>query len=491
MTIQESERAQLRHEVRRAIASDSVASGERYDNPQIVSLPRDAFQPPSLIYKTAPDMYSELSELLLEAWDLNEQFVGERLIETMVHLSFADLHRPLITRLQKWCETYFLRRLQKDNSRDKGNPIATCERLVQECQRILLGGRDSGATIASKILAECVSYTRWFVHERIGRPFVMDHIRRLSESEWGRGVLRNRRDDLQDLISEELDFGNLLTEVAETIDSAWLTRRAADTADGLHTQLRHLVDDIQQMRPFLVRNFRAEKTILKLSDQLCVAFDWTIGMMIGMILHGETVSELQGLIARRECASPLLYLNRDGLLADYRNPWRTSTDLGDVGITTGLHVNLYLLERFHEKLFSFYDQIDFEAIRRRLEQANEAELDEEELSVSCQDLAVEANYEDVQEVASPTKLRLRIEPLRLQRLLKVLEEDLGCEVARGKGSEITLYRPGGRKYVLGGHAADYAVPVYVVKPLLSRLGIQPSEWIAACQKNGRARRRPR
>lgn len=242
------------------------------------------------------------------------------------------------------------------------------------------------------------------------------------------------------------------------------------------------------MRPFLVRNFRAEKTILRLSDRLCVAFEWSIGMVIGSLFHRATVSELQGLIARRECPTPVLYMNRDGLLSDERNLWRTTVDLGAVGNTSGLLVNLYLLELFHEKLFGFYDQIDFEAIRQRLGQADKAELDEEELSVSCQDLAAESPYEDVPEVAAATKLRLRVEPLRLQRLLKVLEEDLGCEVARGKGSEITVYRPGGRKFVLGGHAADYAVPVYVVKPLLSRLGIRPSEWIAACQKNGRPSR---
>ena len=433
-------------------------------------------------------MYSELAELLLEAWELNEQFVGEHLLETEVHLVFADLNRPLITRLQRWCETYFLRRLQRDNPRDNGNPIATYERLVQECRQILLGGREPSATIASTILTQCFGYTRWFVYERIGRPYVADRIRHLSESEWGRRVLRNQLRDLQDVISEERDFGNLLAEVAETIDSAWLTQRAADTADGLRTQLRQLVDDIQQMRPFLVRNFRAEKTILRLSDRLCVAFEWSIGMVIGSLFHGATVSELQGLIARRECPTPVLYMNRDGLLSDERNLWRTTVDLGAVGNTSGLLVNLYLLELFHEKLFGFYDQIDFEAIRQRLGQADKAELDEEELSVSCQDLAAESPYEDVPEVAAATKLRLRVEPLRLQRLLKVLEEDLGCEVARGKGSEITVYRPGGRKFVLGGHAADYAVPVYVVKPLLSRLGIRPSEWIAACQKNGRPSR---
>ena len=78
----------------------------------------------------------------------------------------------------------------------------------------------------------------------------------------------------------------------------------------------------------------------------------------------------------------------------------------------------YTFSNFPVKVIWLLRSDRFEAIRQRLGQADKAELDEEELSVSCQDLAAESPYEDVPEVAAATELRLRVEPLRLPRLSK-------------------------------------------------------------------------
>lgn len=331
-------------------------------------------------------------------------------------------------------------------------------------------------------------YTDWFLCERFTKPHTADRLALLAKNkEWCRTQAKNIG-LIQELVSRIVDLDDLLAEIAETIDPAWLEQWSADTAEDLRTAIKYLVDEIQQMRPFLVRNFRCEKTILKLSDELCLAFDWAVGMAIGVISNAPTVDKLREVTVRREsCFPPELYLDHEGLLSDSRMPWRTTADIGVVGSTTALHINLYVLELFHEKLLSFYDKIDFEAIRRRLRQADKTDLDDEELGITCQDLTEAESLDEPPDDIGQPKPRIRIGPLRLQRLLIVLQEDLGCEVSQGKGSEIRVYRPGGRIYVLGHHKADYAVPVPVVRALLSRVGIGAREWIAACHRNGRIR----
>jgi hypothetical protein len=88
----------------------------------------------------------------------------------------------------------------------------------------------------------------------------------------------------------------------------------------------------------------------------------------------------------------------------------------------------------------------------------------------------------VGEGATPTEtVRPRVprRPLRAARRLAVLEGKLGCEVRQGKGSEVTVARPGGKKFVLGHHGPNPEVPWPVLRRLLGRLAIPPAEWLRA------------
>ena len=78
---------------------------------------------------------------------------------------------------------------------------------------------------------------------------------------------------------------------------------------------------------------------------------------------------------------------------------------------------------------------------------------------------------------SSTTRRRPIRSVRLQRLLSLLSDRFGCEVRQGHGSEITVYRRGGRKWTLGCHKRDAHVPSEVVANLLKRVGIGLDEWL--------------
>jgi hypothetical protein len=61
-------------------------------------------------------------------------------------------------------------------------------------------------------------------------------------------------------------------------------------------------------------------------------------------------------------------------------------------------------------------------------------------------------------------------------LLNFLADCFGCEVRQGKGSEVTVYRQGGRIFTLGHHGSNDEVSSVMVKRLLKRLEIGLVEW---------------
>jgi HicA toxin of bacterial toxin-antitoxin, len=64
-------------------------------------------------------------------------------------------------------------------------------------------------------------------------------------------------------------------------------------------------------------------------------------------------------------------------------------------------------------------------------------------------------------------------------LLNFLADCFRCDVRQGKGSEVTVYRPGGRTFTLGHHGTNDEVSTVMVKRLLKRLGIDVEEWLQA------------
>ena len=49
----------------------------------------------------------------------------------------------------------------------------------------------------------------------------------------------------------------------------------------------------------------------------------------------------------------------------------------------------------------------------------------------------------------------------------------------GKGSEVVIYRPGGRNFRLGHHKRNDYVRATIIKDILSRVGVSFGEWLDA------------
>ena len=69
--------------------------------------------------------------------------------------------------------------------------------------------------------------------------------------------------------------------------------------------------------------------------------------------------------------------------------------------------------------------------------------------------------------------------LRFTRFIASLRDKFACEVQQGKGSEVTLYRIGGKKCLIGHHGGNDPVYQIQVKKILKQLGISLVEWCEA------------
>ena len=255
--------------------------------------------------------------------------------------------------------------------------------------------------------------------------------------------------------------------------------------DALRARLRELVADIQEMRPFLLRGFRPEKASVNLGDDVLVAWDWSLRYGIASLIAGTTVEDIQRAMATRS-AQLWVTVGRDGLLLDAHNPWVTTATIAAREGDRWLPENFLVLELMHEKLFELYDRIDFGRIRLRSGVAAEDDADDEAIALSVRDLAAAEADDGADEyhgepgpAADRPSATRRIRPLRSRRLLNLLANFFGCEVRPGKGSEVTVYRPGGRIYILGHHGSNDEVSSVVVTRLLKRLEIGRQEWLRA------------
>jgi hypothetical protein len=182
---------------------------------------------------------------------------------------------------------------------------------------------------------------------------------------------------------------------------------------------------------------------------------------------------------RNKTSAVSLNLTFDGLLSDYALPWiDTDSLIEDQQLMFA--ANLRIVESIHAKLFALYEKVDVQAISRRFltrssENSNTEEPNEEEFAAICQSIAEPIKSTNSEGVVAQGAIKA----VRVQRLLTLLGEQLGCEVRHGKGSEIVIFRSGGHHFRLGHHKRNSYVTTAVIKNLLKHVGIRIDEWIKA------------
>ncbi len=431
------------------------------------------------------DASAVLQDLLYEAWEINERFVGEPLIDAFVQLNGSPEQVDMIERGLDWAREYVARRLARVSTRDRGCPYRKFHRLFNELlpfiDTIGLVEEEDGSAAAphalGQLLGTLCDYIAWSFFEATWAHDVRWRDDGTADLPTVLGLAPEIQAQCRNIFSiynwgQAQLFDPLMNRLGHAMASEGLEE--APLADEL-TRILLMAQDVLEMKPFLVRNFRPEKAIVQLTDELVGGFMWATINRIGFVRCGESERDL--LEQDRRCLALLpLSLRSDGLLTCYVRPWHTAETLEAASPVSPITVNRVVLEAVHAKLFSFYEQIDVEAILDRRRSAGDAHTptDEEEDEAIAASIALDARKEAGAGVEPAGRVT---SSLRLSRLVALLEGEFGCEARSGKGSELVLHRPGSLQAVVGRHKANPQISAMAIRRILKKLGITVGEWL--------------
>jgi hypothetical protein len=495
----------------------------------VASYPAEAYRPKPYLRKMMTEtQYRDLGIILNDLYALNEEHVGESILEVGVYFSLTGVHEALEDLMISWTRSYLAARVSKHNPKDGDDEFQRFNRLLCEYFDVFACPDDSlghlvtamGKRYAAHLIFEH-TLQRVLVFEDTGngiqvKPSVPFHRKQFE-------FLGSLMQSLQSQFGRDDSRAFYRIVLANGIPDE-LRAKLKMPKETLRSSINRMGEDIVTMRQLLIRDFAPDSTIISVSRDLVFAVQWAAHYGIMNLRFAETEDKLLGALATH--GGRILLLARDGALLDADRPWIRMENIPPIAEVSGLAVNAYILELIYEKLLYFYDKVDETRFRylAASEVVREKEADEV-VAWSCQELVAKASVvaeTPVQQEPEPlpcanapgtawadavpdvvlaepakempadeqsqwpsgvpaTKERPReqarkIHQLRLQTFLHVLQHRLGCEVRAGKGDETTIYRQGGRIFCIGRPAQIHPL---VVKQALRRLNISIPEWLKA------------
>lgn len=434
---------------------------------------------PGVAKKTlAPADLLELEDILGVVQERHAEFVGTRADVAMCALAGDEDVADVRLRLRGWAERYTASRLTRPNPRDT-SPVAKFDRLR----------------------GELVGFFEWLIRpSSVHTAYLRDvpfHIGWLFfRGTWADRVEFREAGGLDYEVFLRVD--RVLEEYCryEVASYSWdstgdlqrvmaVVRRngaGAHVVDPL-LDLQALADDIAEMRPALLRGFRATSAAIQPAPGLFLDWEWGGDQVLGHVWAYATERQMLEASSGRSTRgmSAALCVGYDGLLA---NDWAHWIDARSLPEPDALAINVAVLEALRDRLLTQWMKIDHDALASRARAAarTSGEVDPSQMAESVAAVCQALVQRDVQIAedhgpaeAEPRPVRRRLRSLRLQPLLDALRR-LGCEVRDGKGSEVTAFRAGGRKAVIGRHTRNREVHSSHVARLLTRLGISLEEW---------------
>ncbi len=413
---------------------------------------------------------------------LNDECVGLRIGECQLLLGTDPRPEEIRRALMALYERLVPLRLERPNSRDRGEPVLRFERITLE----LLPGLDRIMELNPSVHPRCLitpqDYAAWLLYCATWRPLVAFTPRAGGLQVTWRVDPERREYCLGVLSLYRWQYEGELAAVLKRAGDMTPTLGPGGDA-AARQRLKAMAEDLEAMRPLLVRNYRASRSLVSLGPGLCVAWHWNLGEVVGNVLVAP--DERAMLTAEHDLDHmEILSVDREGLLASQDMPWIRSIDLDLTEGGAALAANLYIVERLYERVFAMYERVDTAAVLARFRTpAEEAGSDvqgdgaDEAIAVAVQrsdDGAPETEPLASEVVASPPR---RVRGMRFERFVRLLRR-LGCETRPGKGSEVNVYRPGGRIARIGHHLRNPELSPVLVRIVLEQLGIPVVDFLA-------------
>lgn len=457
------------------------------------------------------DLFNELDKLVTQVQSISNEYIGSKQSMAEVLLSNDSRVKDIVNQFQGWADAAIGYRLSRSNHRDK-TPKKVIDKIIIDLVKPLETIAFKTKTANNCFMADLCDYIPW----KTMKLNFNELLKPKFDPKTMHTVIHSVADDpedqyyLQGLSSlykwhqaEHLPF--LLNKVKATLTNEEFNKPEAE----LHSILESLVSDIEEMRPFLLHNFKSENICIEIAPQVVLSFFFAIGHGSGLIIGAPDPKTLLADVHNRK-AKLSFSLQADGSINLTHLPWLTSKQITHQDKDT-LRANVKIVSALHATLFALFEKIDVKALAQKYKlksqtQSNLEPTDEEfaalvqsisqsELERSdeqkAQDLEQylplqapstqqQTSSEPIQPEPDPeTPTFSKLQTLRLSSVLRILQQNLNCEVRQGKGSEIVIYRQGGHHFRLGHHKRNPLVHAPILKNILKHVGIELHEWFNA------------
>ena len=432
------------------------------------------------------DLYPEIVDLIAQIKDTNESYIDEPVPEVHVLLNGDPFILDIRDRLINWANKYCLARIKKTKQHYDEHPLKHFARVINEFPAYFGKLYDSPRSVHPLFLLEINIFIVWTLYKHTWNEYVcFDHDPgNECKSIYFGNILRGYENIYQPILSKcrllsEYRLEYFVDYIAKQMKRDDKIARLSD--ESKLGRLHNMASDLIEMKPLLISKLHQNDYVLSLSPKLYLRWSWGSEHTVGEVSIARSEEELWHLIDTQQHLLPIR-LEHSGMLHHGFLPWLKIDGIKGKDYNP-LDIGMALIMPVHDKLFSYYDKIDLDAILNNnlapdstLE--GEAQISEEVVAASCQRLFPETG----EDAKSPFTSVGRgfVHKIRSQRLFRILER-LGCEVKYGKGSEVTIFRRGGRKYRVGHHKANDYVSPFVIKYILDRVSVSQKEWLQAIQ----------
>ena len=423
-------------------------------------------------------LYSELIILLSRVRSINDNYASMTVAESHIMINgdteVLRLRKDLLT----WAAKYCSKRHKKIYNMFDDKPVDGFDKIMEELWPYLNDLCDRN-NMHHQILFEMLRFIPWYLYKNSWQKYVRFSFNddETVDVNFNGNFIKDENIDGCNFYLHNYNWvfeNSMLNFYNQTRDKVVISTKIKSMSN--HDKLQYLSEmasDINEMRPFLIKNYNMAKSGISLRGGLHVAWDWKYDHMLGsLILYDTPYAPPTSCIDMNK----FLFINIDneGVMTNPIMTWLKTTNLNVSSLPSPIDLNIALIELIHDKLFSFYEKIDIHKILNQQTDVDNSNLGllDENIAASCQMIAAS----DIDDQDNNRVVARFIRQIRVQKFLNILENKLGCSVKNGKGSEITMYRKNGKKYRIGHHKKNPYVASIIVKNILQRLNISWAEW---------------
>lgn len=289
-----------------------------------------------------------MGALTAELRAVNEEHVGEPVLEALAYYALTGETVDLAGRLRSWVERYcHLRAARGPDPSVGSDPIRLFDKLWRECGKLLDPLWSQWDSVHRVFVERSEEYAAWLLYTLLWEKYVReeDGVVYLDDAPSEPGLIASAAHLLTEKPWRRNRLAPFLQSLVAAVNPAELAPLVRATEAELVGRLADLAADVQSMRPVLRRNFHPHRAVVEIGPDRVAGWNWAPSIGIAQLTIAPT-AELVTHRAEGFRTSEPIAVGYGGRLCDYRMPWLTSGEVTGIARREALAANVWLLERF-------------------------------------------------------------------------------------------------------------------------------------------------